>query len=54
LNLYLFFFTENFAKNKEIVDKYAKIPSKKLRNAVIGQIVRLAKKHREEEKVEVQ
>lgn len=42
-------FTENFDKNKEIVNKYAEIPSKRLKNSVVGYITRLVKK---EEKLE--
>lgn len=37
-------FTTDFNKNKEIVDKYAQIPSKRLRNIVLGYITRLAKR----------
>ena len=36
-------FTENFDKNKGIIDKYAKIPSKRLKNSIVGFITRLAK-----------
>ena len=36
-------FTEDFAKNKEIVDKYAVIPSKRMKNTVVGHITRLKK-----------
>ena len=42
-------FTENFENNKEIIKKYADIPSKRLRNSIVGYITRLVKK---EEKVE--
>lgn len=42
-------FSEDFNKNKEIVDKYADIPSKKLRNTVVGYITRLAKRNSGEE-----
>jgi len=42
-------FSENFDNNKGIVDKYAKIPSKRLKNSVVGFITRLVKK---EERVE--
>jgi small subunit ribosomal protein S17e len=42
-------FTEDFDKNKEIVTKYADIPSKKLRNTIVGYITRLAKKQEREE-----
>lgn len=37
-------FTESFDENKEIVKKYAEIPSKRMRNTVVGHITRLAKK----------
>jgi small subunit ribosomal protein S17e len=40
-------FTTDFAKNKEIVEKYAKIPSKKLRNTIVGYITRLVKREQE-------
>lgn len=36
-------FTESFEGNKEIAKKYAEIPSKRMRNQVVGHIVRLAK-----------
>lgn len=36
-------FTSEFEKNKEIIGKYATIPSKKLRNTVVGHITRLVK-----------
>lgn len=36
-------FTENFDQNKELVQKYATIPSKKLRNSIVGYITRLVK-----------
>ncbi|MEM5815007.1 MAG: 30S ribosomal protein S17e [Candidatus Aenigmatarchaeota archaeon] len=37
-------FTNDFNKNKEIVKKYANIPSRKLRNVVAGYITRLKKR----------
>jgi len=37
-------FTENFEQNKEIVTKYATIPSKRLRNSIVGHITRIVKK----------
>jgi small subunit ribosomal protein S17e len=37
-------FTTDFDKNKEVVKKYADIPSKKLRNSIVGYITRLVKK----------
>ncbi len=36
-------FTEEFQKNKEVVEKYADIPSKKLRNIITGYVTRLVK-----------
>ena len=36
-------FNENFEENKEKVSKYANIPSKKMRNAIVGYITRLVK-----------
>jgi len=36
-------FSENFDKNKEVAEKYAKIPSKKMRNSIVGYITRLVK-----------
>lgn len=42
-------FTDSFEKNKEIVPKYATIPSKKMRNTIVGYITRLAKKEQGEE-----
>lgn len=41
-------FTSDFDKNKSIVDKYAKIPSKKLKNTVVGFITRLKRQGAEE------
>ena len=41
-------FTESFDKNKEIVVKFAKIPSKRMRNTIVGYITRLAKRSEEE------
>lgn len=37
-------FTENFEDNKKVVDKYAVIPSKKLKNVIVGYITRLARR----------
>ncbi len=43
-------FTGEFdKKNKEFVAKHAKVPSKKLRNTILGHIIRLAKKAKLEE-----
>lgn len=36
-------FSENFDENKEIVQRYAEIPSKKLRNVIAGYVTRLTK-----------
>jgi len=36
-------FTEDFDSNKEIVEKYTDIPSKKLRNKVVGYVTRRVK-----------
>ncbi|MBU0999607.1 30S ribosomal protein S17e [Patescibacteria group bacterium] len=36
-------FTKNFEKNKGKVEKFADIPSKKIRNIVAGYIARLVK-----------
>jgi small subunit ribosomal protein S17e len=40
-------FTTDFEKNKEIVEKYVDIPSKKLRNIVAGYITRLKRQDAE-------
>jgi len=36
-------FTDKFTENKAAVDKHAKIPSKKMKNSVVGYITRLVK-----------
>jgi ribosomal protein S17E len=41
-------FSENFDQNKTIVGKYAQIPSKKLRNKIVGHICRKVRKAQEE------
>ncbi len=41
-------FTLSFDENKKIVEKHAKVPSKKLRNTIVGQITRLVKKNSKE------
>lgn len=41
-------FSENFENNKEVVKKHADIPSKKMRNTIVGYITRLAKKAKTE------
>ena len=38
-------FTGNFDENKKIIEKYAKISSKRLRNSITGYVTRLAKKN---------
>lgn len=40
-------FTDDFEKNKEIVNKLISTPSKKLRNVIAGYTTRLVKKSRE-------
>ncbi len=40
--------TTDFQKNKEIVSRYAEIPSKKMRNSVVGYVTRLKKRNKEE------
>ena len=42
-------FTTSFEENKKIVEKYAQIPSKRLRNTVAGYITRLVKHERASE-----
>lgn len=42
-------FTEDFGKNKEIVKKHAQIPSKRLRNTIVGYVTRLKKQSEGEE-----
>ncbi len=37
-------FTDDFEKNKEIVDKIIEAPSKKLRNVIAGYVTKLVKK----------
>ena len=41
-------FTTDFGKNKEIVKKYANIPSKRMKNSIVGFIVRLKSRESEE------
>ena len=38
-------FTQDFEKNKALVEQYAEIPSKKIRNVIAGYATRLKKKH---------
>ena len=38
-------FTTEFDKNKELVEQYADIQSKKIRNVIAGYATRLKKKH---------
>jgi len=42
-------FTEDFNQNKEIVEKYAQISSKRMRNTVVGHVTRLAKRNAQAE-----
>lgn len=41
-------FTTDFGKNKQIVDKYASVPSKKMKNTIVGYITRLKKQSSQE------
>ena len=41
--------SEDFDKNKEVVAKYADIPSKKLRNSIVGYVTRLHKQENQQE-----
>ncbi len=41
--------TQDFEKNKEIIAKYADIPSKRLRNSIVGYVTRLQKHEAQEE-----
>ena len=41
-------FTTDFNKNKEIVGKYAAVPSKKLKNTIAGYITRLKRQGSQE------
>jgi len=40
-------FKKNFEENKKIVEQFAEIPSKKLRNIIAGYVTRLAQKDKE-------
>lgn len=42
-------FTQDFEKNKTVVNKYAVVPSKKLRNTITGYITRLTKRDKLED-----
>lgn len=42
-------FTDDFEKNKEIVDKLIEAPSKKLKNVIVGYVTKLVKKSKEQE-----
>ncbi len=44
-------FTDNYEKNKEIVNKLISTPSKKLRNVIAGYVTRLVKQGRGPQKV---
>lgn len=41
--------TQDFEKNKEVIAKYADIPSKRLRNSIVGYVTRLQKQEAQEE-----
>jgi len=41
--------SEDFQKNKDVVTKYAEIPSKRLRNKIVGYVTRLYKQEQKEE-----
>jgi len=43
-------FTEDFSKNKEVIDKYTKTQSPKLRNVIAGYVTRIVKQSKQEEK----
>lgn len=43
IQLYPNEFTEDFEHNKEVVKKYVKVDSKKLRNQIAGYVTRLVK-----------
>lgn len=38
-------FSTDFSKNKEIIDKFLDIKSKKMRNVIVGYITSLKKQH---------
>ena len=42
-------FTNNFEKNKKVLDEVVDIPSKQLRNKIAGSIVHLVKQSKETE-----
>ena len=44
-------FTDNFGKNKELINKLVSTQSRKLRNIIAGYAVRLVKKSREPKKM---
>lgn len=43
-------FTDNFEKNKELVNRLVSAPSKKLKNIIAGYVTRLVKKEKEPRK----
>ncbi|MFQ6135028.1 MAG: 30S ribosomal protein S17e [Nitrososphaerales archaeon] len=45
-------FTDDFEKNKEVLDKVAQVRSKQLRNEIAGFITKLMKEEAPEEKTE--
>lgn len=42
-------FSENFEENKAKVSQYATIPSKKMRNSIVGYVTRLVKQNKAEQ-----
>lgn len=51
MNLHADKFTDNYEKNKDVVNSLILTPSKKLRNAIAGYVTRLVKKSREPQKI---
>ena len=49
MNLHGDKFTDNFERNKEIVDGLVSTPSKRLRNVIAGYITKLVKKSKNQE-----
>lgn len=41
-------FTDDFAKNKELLKNYVSIPSQKLRNIIAGSLTKLSKRAKSE------
>ena len=44
-------FKKTFAENKTLVEKFADIPSKKLRNVIAGYVTRLMKENKESQEL---